>query len=179
MGGSHKLGALGSLFSAFPEITNMGTCMKTRGEACRPDTPCAAHSFPTALRTNHKLLPVKCWELSARQSANPELQGYPKWMLRNACRVVLPLTDWNKTQDSTLFLLFPRTLQLHTFPARVKVNSISCTEMKNKALHCLSLWTCQAPFHTCPSAFQTEIIYDGLVWSKYYILCWTVWCLFK
>lgn len=31
MGGSHKLGAFGSLFSAFPEITNVGTCMENKG----------------------------------------------------------------------------------------------------------------------------------------------------
>lgn len=67
------------------------------------------------------------------QAANPELpRVYPERISRNACRLVLPWTDWNKPQDSTLFLLFPRTLQLHIIPAQVKVNSTSCTEMRKK-----------------------------------------------
>lgn len=109
--------------------------MKNKGWDLQAWHPCAARSFPTALRTNHKLLHVKCWELSNRPLAKPELlQVYPKWVSRNACRLVLPLTDWkwNKPQDSTLFLLFPRTLQLHIFSAQVKANSISYTEMKKK-----------------------------------------------
>lgn len=72
-------------------------------------------------------------EVLRANPANPELpRVYPRRIPRNACRLVLPLTDWNKPQDSGLCLLFPRALQLHIFPAQVKVNSISCTEMRKK-----------------------------------------------
>lgn len=34
-----------------------------------------------------------------------------------------------------------------------------------KTLYCLSLWTCQAPFHTCPSAFQTGFQVEIYLWQ--------------
>lgn len=134
MGGSHKLGALGSLFSIFPEITNVGTGMENKGWGlqawralcCSRPSHCSEDKPQTAA----------CEVLRAQwQAATPKLpRVYPKRIPRNACRLVLPWTDWNKPQDSTLFLLFPRTLQLHIFPAQVKVNSTSSTEMRKKNL---------------------------------------------
>lgn len=165
IGGSCELWALGPSFNAFAETTNVCMCMKNKGWDLQVWHPlCCSLLSHCSLRKNHKLLRVPCWELSHKQLANPELlQVHPKQISRNACRLVLPLTHWNKPQDCTLFLLLPRTLQLHIFTAQVKVNFMSCTEMKKKTLHCLSLWTLGSISYM-PLSFSDRLSVEIYLW---------------
>lgn len=112
---------------------------------------------------NHKLLPVRCSELSDGHSANPELPQvypYPGMPAGWCCH---ELTDTNP-KIPLYFCCFLEHYSCISSQPKSKLTPSAVQRWERKALHCLSLWTCQAPFHTCPSAFQTGFQVEIYLW---------------
>lgn len=88
-GGSHKLGALGSLFSTFPEIPNVGTAMENKGWGLQAWHALCCSFLSHGSEDNHKLLPVRCSELSDRLT-----QSYHKFIHIQECLQAGAAMNW-------------------------------------------------------------------------------------
>lgn len=65
----------------------------------------------------------------------------------------------------SIFCCFLKHYSCTSSQSKSKLTSSAVQRWKRKTPHCLSLWTCQAPFPTCPSAFQTGFQVEIYLWQ--------------
>lgn len=104
-------------------------------------------------------------EVLRANPAHPELpRVYPKRIPRNVCRLVLPWTDWINPKIPLYFCCFLDHYSCTSSQPKSKLTPSAVQRWERKTLHCFSLWICQAPLHTCPSAFQTGFQVEIYLW---------------